>query len=81
MASGFDLAGAARDVDERARRWAPIHGQPDVSECFRLLARNPQIAPAVRRAIAAEMAKIPGGGVGLDVPLFPAAGRSSSEVA
>lgn len=76
-APGFDLAGAARDLDERARRYAPIWQQPDVSECVRLIHRNPQIASAVRKAIAAEMAKLPGGGVGLDVPLFPSAHKAA----
>ena len=71
--AGFDLAGAASDLDARARRYAPIYdAAPDLGACIRLLHRNPSIASAVRRAIEKEMAKLPGGGVGLDVALFPA---------
>lgn len=70
-APGFDVAGAARDLDERARRYAPIYAAPDLAACVRLLHRNPAIATAVRGAIEAELAKLPEGGVGLDVPLFP----------
>lgn len=74
-ATGFDLEGAARDLDEMARRYSPIHAQPHLSECVRLLQRNPAIAGNIRKAIEAEMANLPGGGIGLDVPLFDAQGR------
>lgn len=74
--AGFDLAGAASDLEVRARRYAPIFDAPDVSVCFRLLTRNPSIAPAVRRAIEAELTKLPGGGVGLEVALFPPVQRA-----
>ena len=70
---GFDLPGAARDLEDRARRWAPLVADPDVSAAYRLLVRNPSTAKAARQAIEAEMAKLPDGGVGLEVPLFPAA--------
>lgn len=68
--AGFDLDGAARDLDERALRWAPVFAQPDVAVCYKLLARNPGAAAAARRAIEAEMAQMPGGGVPLSAPLF-----------
>lgn len=70
--AGFDLAGAARDLDERAQRYAPIYAQPDVAVCVRLIHRNPAIASTVRRAIESELAQLPGGGVGLEQPLFDA---------
>lgn len=66
---GFDLAGAASDHKARMRRWTPIMAQPDVVACYGLIARNPMIAPAVLRAIQAELAQLPDGGVGLDAPL------------
>lgn len=73
----FDLKGAARDLDDMARRYAPIYmrGGKALAECIRLLHRNPAIATAVRQAIDEELAKLPGGGVGLEVPLFGADGR------
>lgn len=71
----FDLAGAARDLDAMARRYVPLYKMPDVEEATRLLHRNPAIAPDVRRFIEARMAELPGGGVGLDVPLFNARGE------
>jgi hypothetical protein len=70
---GFDLDGARRDLDERARRWAPVYAQPDVL-AVRLIGRNPGIAPIIRQAIEAEMAKLPGGGVPLSAPLYPLGG-------
>ena len=67
---GFDVAGAARDHQARTRRWSPIlMGQPDVAACYGLIARNPSIAAAVLQSIHRELAQLPGGGVGLDVPL------------
>jgi len=68
------LDGAARDLEERARRYAPVYGQPDVAAVVRLIGRNPDLAPVIRQAIEAEMAKLPGGGVPLSAPLFPAGG-------
>lgn len=77
---GFDLGGAARDLDERARRHAPIYARPHMPECMRLLHRNPDLAPAVRSFIEAEMAKLPGGGVGLDAPLWTPDGKLAIEL-
>ncbi|MNS48417.1 hypothetical protein D3C72_809890 [compost metagenome] len=77
MSAGFDLAGVAHDLSDRAKRYAPIYAQggPALSECIRMLHRNPAIAPVIREAIASELAKLPGGGVGLDQPLFDAKGQ------
>ncbi len=69
---GFDLAGAARDLEDRARRHVGIYSNPDVSTVVRLIHRNPWAAPAVRAAIEAELAKCPDRAVSLDVPLWPA---------
>lgn len=69
----MDLKGAAQDAADRAKRYSPIYSVPDLAECVKLLHRNPAIATAVRKAIEAEMAKLPGGGVGLDKPLHPQA--------
>lgn len=66
---GFDLAGAARDHQQRVRRWARRMSEPDVVACYGLIARNPAIASAVLQAIQAELAQLPDGGVGLDEPL------------
>lgn len=72
----FDLAGAARDLDERARRYAPIYAHPDVAEVVKLVHRNPWAAAAVRRALDAELDANPGKAVGLDKPLFNGSGRT-----
>lgn len=71
----FDLKGAARDHDERAKRYAPIWSQPGMAECIQLLHRNPAIAPVIRQAIEVELSRLPGGGVSLDEPLFDAGGQ------
>lgn len=73
----FDLDGAARDLDERARRHAPIFaaGGPEFSAAVRLLHRNPWLGPAIKAAIEAEMARHPEQAVGLEAPLFDAQGR------
>jgi hypothetical protein len=75
--AGFDLAGAAQDLSDRAKRYAPIYaiGGEALAQCVRLLHRNPAIAPAIREAIGAELDKLPGGGVGLDAPLFDGQGQ------
>lgn len=75
---GFDLTGAARDLDQMAQRYAPIYsrGGESLAECIRLLHRNPWAAQAAREAIAAELAAHPERAVGLDVPLFDSAGRA-----
>jgi hypothetical protein len=71
----LDLQAAAQDFAERANRYAPIYTAPDLPECVKLLHRNPAIAPAIRKAIELELARLPGGGVGLDKPLFEAETR------
>lgn len=65
----LDLKGAAQDLDSYTRRYAPIYAQPDMPECMRLLHRNPWLAPLIRKAIEAEMARHPERAIGLDVPL------------
>lgn len=80
MGKTFDLAGAGQLHDERVKRLAPMYSQPDVSECIALTLRNPAIAPAIRKAIEAELAKLPGGGRGLDAPLYPQAEPTAKAV-
>lgn len=70
---GLDVDGMAADLRERAQRYAPIYQtHPALSTVVRLLHRNPSAAGAALKAIEAELATMPGGGVGLDQPLFPA---------
>lgn len=68
---GIDFDGAAQDIELSARRYAPLYSHPDLRECVKLLHRNPQLAPVIRQVIEAEMAKLPGGGRGMNEPLFP----------
>ncbi len=76
-----DIAGAAQLADERARRWAPIMAVPDVREVVALLHRNPSVASAIRPVVEAAIAQLPGGGIGLDRPVFGPDGRVAWPVA
>lgn len=70
---GFDLAGAALDLEVRARRYTPIHTLPGVTELIRKLHRNPWAAPAALAALDAELAAHPDRTVSIEAPLFSAA--------
>jgi hypothetical protein len=78
MSGGFDLTGAAHDLSDRAKRYAPIlvAGGPDLAACQRLLYRNPWVAGAALAAIEAELAANPDRAVTLDQPLFDNQGQA-----
>lgn len=71
----FDLSGAANDLSDRARRYAPIYADPAVADVVKLVHRNPWVASSLRTALDAHLAAHPDKAVGLEVPLFDAAGR------
>lgn len=66
----IDVAGLAVLVEERAGRYASAFANDDLSACVRLLMRNKELASAVRQVIEQQMTLLPGGGRGLDSPLF-----------
>lgn len=75
-APGFDLAGAARDLRERAKRLAPIHaeGGQALNDAIGLLYRNPKAAPEALAAVAAWCKAHPEQAKPLSAPLYPAQG-------
>lgn len=48
----FDIDGAARDLEDRARRWSKWFARhPGAWECYQLLTRNPWAAEKAAEAI------------------------------
>lgn len=80
MPDGFDLSGAARDLDERAKRFGPIFSQPAMVSVTRMLYRNPWTAPALLEALEAELSAHPEKAVPLNAPLFTPDGKLAIEL-
>lgn len=74
-APGFDLAGAARDLQDRAKRLAPIlaPGGEALKRAIALLFRNPKAAPEALAAVEAWCSKHPDEAKPLSAPLYPSA--------
>lgn len=71
---GFDLAGAARDLQDRAKRLAPIYAQGGeaMKTAIALLLRNPKAGPQALASVEAWCSSHPEQARPLSAPLYPA---------
>ncbi|MFP5503359.1 MAG: hypothetical protein ACLGIN_12795 [Candidatus Sericytochromatia bacterium] len=71
---GFDLKGAAHDVELRAARWSRLLGQyPDLMAVYKMLTRNPWAAREAANAVHRIIASRPDRARSAEEPLFPEA--------
>jgi hypothetical protein len=65
----MDVVGAAQDAERFGAHWNPVLGQPLVSDCCRLIVRNPWAADEIKRAIEGVLNQQPDKAVGLAEPV------------